>query len=285
MAAVHARLVGFVGACFVCATVSTQSPLMCRPAGRLSALPGLGEASGVTVSRHHQGILWSHNDSGSTLFALSFDGSIKGRVRLRVERLDDWEDLAVGPCPAGSCVYAADIGDNNRSRQRITIYRVPEPGVGDGTTAAAEAFHATYPDGPRDAEGFFMTSANDWFVVTKDVPVTLYRFPNPPKAGASVQLQRVAVLDGVLGKEKVTGASASPDGDWVVLRTGRSLLLYRASQLQSGNPGDALRFDLSALGEPQGEGVALGADGTVYLAGEAGGLNGTFARLVCSLPR
>ena len=249
-------------------------------------LPGLAEASGLAASRRHSGLLWSHNDSGSpVIFAVSTDGSIKGRVVVAGARVDDWEDIAVGPCPQGSCLYVADIGDNNASRQRITIYRVTEPASDDKTSPAADAFHATYPDGPRDAEALFVTSANDLFVVTKDEPVSLYRFPRALRSDSTVQLQRLATFGETLGKERVTGAAASPDGRWVVVRTQRSVVFFRAPALVGGNVRDALRFDVSPLKEPRGEGVALTADGTVYLAGEgAGRREGTLARIMCTLP-
>jgi uncharacterized protein YjiK len=168
---------------------------------------------------------------------------------------------------------------------------VPEPAPGDGTSQPAEAFHGAFPEGPRDAEGLFVTSENDLFVITKGerTSVSLYRFPRVPRPNATVKLQWIATLDTEadkpLARERVTAAAASPDARWVVVRTHRSVVFYRAADLVTGNIRQALRFDVSALKEPQGEGVALAADGTVYLAGEAGGGSGTFARLSCTLPR
>ena len=47
--------------------------------------------------------------------------------------------------------------------------------------------------------------------------------------------------------------------------------------------GRSIRASISAVREPQGEAVALGDGGTVYLAGEGGAKYsaGTFARLSC----
>ena len=70
----------------------------------------------------------------------------------RGANLIDWEDLSIGRCGSADCLYIADIGDNRESRDRITIYRVPEPAAGSGSTLPADAFHLTYPDRPHDAE-------------------------------------------------------------------------------------------------------------------------------------
>jgi hypothetical protein len=269
----------------------TTGTFSCRLAGPLGTLRDLPEASGLAISRRHAGMLWAHNDSGQPLiFAVADDGSVKGRVRIEGARVYDWEDVAVGPCAQGSCLYIADIGDNHARRDRITIYRVPEPAPGDATSQPAEAFHGAFPDGPRDAESLFVTSENDLFVITKGerTSVSLYRFPRLPRPNATAKLQWIATFDTAdksLARERVTAAAASPDGRWVVVRTHRSVVFYRTADLVAGNVRDALRFDVSALKEPQGEGVALDADGTVYLAGEAGGGSGTFARLSCTLPQ
>ena len=91
----------------------------CRPAGSLVRVPELPEESGVAVSRRVPGRLWTHNDSGeAVIFALDARGSVTARVRLTGASVEDWEAIAVGPCPAGSCVFVADIGDNDAQRKR-----------------------------------------------------------------------------------------------------------------------------------------------------------------------
>jgi hypothetical protein len=203
--------------------------------------------------------------------------------------VEDWEAVAVGPCQAGSCVYIADIGDNDARRKRITIYRVPEPAGAEDSVAVKEIFHATYPDGAHDAEALLVTPVGELFVVTKGdtAAVALYRFPRELRAGATHQLERVGNPRGP-GKpvetERVTDGAVSPDGEWVALRTRRQLTFYRAAELTKGNWRESRKVDFSAAGETQGEGVAIGADGAVYLAGEGGGKSqaGTFARLMCA---
>ena len=66
-------------------------------------------------------------------------------------QVENWEDIAVGPCPQGTCLYIADIGDNKATTETITVYRAPEPAPGD-TRPSTPSAHAIYPDGPQDAE-------------------------------------------------------------------------------------------------------------------------------------
>jgi hypothetical protein len=268
---------------------TTGSPEPCRVVGRPVALPALPEASGVAVSRRTPGVLWSHNDSGEpVMVAFDAQGTVTGHVRVAGARVIDWEAVAVGPCAAGSCLFAADIGDNDADRGQITVYRVPEPAPSDRMTGAAEAFHATYPDGPHDAEALFVTAAGDLFVVTKGETghIALYRFPQPLRAGSTVRLERVTVLGGrATKKDRITDAAASPDGRWIALRTRDVVTFYRTNELTSGRRGQAFHFDVRSLGERQGEGVAIAADGTVYLVSEGGGKKrpGTLARIACEL--
>jgi hypothetical protein len=270
----------------------SPAPPQCRQAGPLARVPELPEASGIALSRRAPGRLWAHNDSGEpVLFALDTDGRVIGRVNVTGAKVEDWEAVAVGPCAAGSCLYAADIGDNDAERQRISIYRVPEPDRTEGSTPASDVIHATYPDGPHDAETLLIAPDGGLFVVTKGDtgPVALYKFPHDLRAGESVRLERVG-RPRTPGKarrnDRITDGSVSPDGQWVVLRTPVALHFYPAVDFFAGNWREAPRMSLKALAEPQGEAVAFG-DGILYLAGEGGGKSrpGTFGRMVCGSDR
>ena len=260
----------------------------CRPAGGLARIPELPEASGLAVSTRVPGRLWSHNDSGEpVLIALDERGAVTGRVRLTGAAVEDWEAIAVGPCGSTSCLHIADIGDNDAARKRVTIYRLPEPAGATGSAAVADVFHATYPDGPHDAESLLITSDGRLHIVTKGEkgPVALYRFPRELRAGSSVELERLgqAGTDRPGKSSRVTDGAVSPDGQWTALRTGSTLVFYRTSELLAGRWNEAGRVDLAALDEPQGEAVALGANSAVFVAGEGGGKGqpGTFARFAC----
>lgn len=262
----------------------------CRVTAGPILLEGLRSASGVAASRRTDGLLWSHNDSGKpVIVALDASGSVIGRVQVAGAAVVDWEDIAMGPCPSGSCLYIADIGDNDGVRSSVTIYRVPEPDPHAATTAPAQVFHATYPDRPQDAEAFFVTASGQMFIVTKgeSAPIALYRFPTRVRPGATVKLERVGEVQSearVRKRERITGASVSPDDQWVALRTHNLVRFYRTAELTAGRWLEVDRADVRVLHEPQGEGVAIARDGTVYLVGEGGKHKqpGTFARLACT---
>ena len=258
---------------------AAQHPL-CTVTTGIVRLPGVEEASGVAFSRRNPGTIWSHNDSsGPELFAFDQSGHARGRVQVTGASVTDWEDLAAGPCREGSCLYIADIGDNHHVRPNIVVYRVPEPRPDDTMTESVEPWVLAYPDGPRDAEALFVTSTGRLFLVSKANAdqTALYRLPVPDSA-SSGRLEYVAQLP----LDRVTGADASPDGRWVALRTHTELLFYHADDLLTGKTTQPRRFDLRPLNEHQGEGVAFGPDGLVYLVGE-GGRSGTLATVRCSL--
>ena len=263
---------------------------VCRVEEASVALPRrLSEASGIAAGLRSTGVLWSHNDSGEPLlYAFGNDGRELGEVRVAGATVKDWEDVAAAPCPSGSCLYLADIGDNQASRASVTVYRLPEPTPTDRESRPAEAFQATYPDGPQDAEAFFVLPNGAIHIVTKGEtgPIALYRFPQPLRAGAPVRLERIVELAAAGGRrrDRITGAAASPDGQWIALRTLDAVDLYRAAELLRGTPGAPIRVDLRSLKETQGEGVGWGPAGTLYLSSESGKKSrpGTLARLTCT---
>lgn len=231
----------------------------CEVASGSVGFPEIPESSGLAVSRRNSALLWSHNDSGSAavLFAIDTAGTVHGRVSVPVATRD-WEDVSAGPCPSGSCLYIADIGDNRRVRPTVKIYRVPEPAPQDATTAPPEVFTATYDDGPHNAEAMFVVGA-DLFIVTRDRIGGLYR---ATVAGSQeLTFQRI----GQLGLTQVTDAETAPDERSVVVRTEHEAVFYRLDDQKLGDP--FLRIPLDGLKEPQGEGVAL--DGSkLYLSTE-----------------
>ena len=213
------------------------------------------ETSGLALSRRTPGVLWTHNDSGNEPFLYAFDstGTIMGHVRVSGAALIDWEDMAAGPCNAGTCLFIADIGDNRGRRDSISIYVVPEPLPTDSTTGPATVYHARYPGRAQDAEAIFVLPSGDLYVVTKGRrdSIALYRYAkSDQQPGRAVTLERVRALwpRPSSSINRVTGASASPGGERVAIRTYGTLLIYETdSLLGSGAP--RLTSSLRGLGE------------------------------------
>lgn len=266
--------------------------LNCRADGQLVRQPDLPEGSGVAASRRNPGILWAHNDSGKpVVLKLDEHGTTLGRLRISGAGVEDWEDIAVGPCGPESCLYIGDIGDNDGEREHITLYRAAEPAREASETSAAKVFRATYPDGTHDAESLFVTSDAEIFIITKGDPgpVALYRFPRPLRSDVVMQLERVGNplrSAGVRADDRPTAADASPDGAWVGVRTTAYAALYRTADLTAGHWLEMSRVDLTTVNEPRGEGITFGANGAIFLVGEGASLSraGTFARLACTIP-
>src|SRR5262249_40020432 len=89
----------------------------CQFGTRMTILPEIWEASGVALGWGSPPRLWVINDSeGPIVYGVEPDGRIADRVRVPGVTVQDWEDLASGPCPTGRCLFIADIGDNAAQR-------------------------------------------------------------------------------------------------------------------------------------------------------------------------
>jgi hypothetical protein len=274
-------------------TAASSTAPECRTIVADMPLPDeVRETSGLARSRRDPGRFWTHNDAGNDaeLFAVDAEGKLVQRVRVTGTQAADWEDLEVGPCESGDCLYVGDIGDNDAERERITIYRVSEPAPEASESLPAEALHARYPGGPRDAEALFVTDSGDLYLVTKGRrgPIALYRYPAPQRAGETVTLEPVRELfpEPADEQDRVTAATASPDGRWVGIRSYRQLFLYRTAELLGDGAVEPLTVDLGSLGHSQGESLVLDADGAVWVSTEAAKKNDRplWAHLRCTLP-
>ncbi len=254
----------------------SQPVRTCNAIGQPQFLPAVPEASGIVEAG---GALWTHNDQGPpVLFRFEAPGRATP-VTVAGATVGDWEDIAVGACRGGNCLYIADIGDNRGARERVTIYQVPVPEPGSTSTTAAVAIHARYPDHPHDAEALLITKQIGTFFITKEVPPRVYQFVASQNPGETGTLTLFRTLN---EKVRITGAAASPDERWVALRSNSTLFLYRLDDFAKG--GSPVRIDLASFKEPQGEGVAFGRDGELYLVSEGGGKNaaGILTRIHCA---
>src|SRR3990172_2869260 len=240
------------------------------------------ESSGVAMSRRHAGIIWTHNDSGDGpyIYAATFDGTIVGRHLVTGARAQDWEDVALAPCPdqPGDCLFIADTGDNSESRRSSSVYIVPEPdnvqtaGRSPRATSPARQLQFSYPDRPHDVEAMWIDPDGTVELVTKGLTGSILRFRLPHRTWERVPI--VAEAAGMLAIAPqralgrwITGGAISPGGARVALRTYTEVFFFAAGEsgplLQDGPP--------CWLGtrEPQGEAVDFIDGQTLVLTSEA----------------
>ena len=245
--------------CQACAAPSSQ--------GTLSDAR-VDEASGLVASKIHPHVYYLHNDSGDSarFFATDLTGADLGVYVLPEATANDWEDVALGPCAQGSCLYIADMGDNYRVRSDYALYRVPEPAtVGPGEHAVAfERIPFAYPDGSHNAETLLAhPTTGELLIVTKIAfgPASAYRFPRPLTAGGTVKLEKVAELEPPTGTGLITGGDVHPAGTGLLLRTYTNVFYGR---VEDGTLASALLgplYAVPAATEAQGEAVAWRAAG------------------------
>lgn len=231
----------------------------------------LAEASGMAASRVHEGVFYLHNDSGNTahVFAVKGDGATVGIFALAAANID-WEDIAVGPCPSGHCIFVADIGDNDAVRPGYTLYRAPEPATLGKADLAPEAFPFTYEDGPHNAETLLVHPITGEIVVVTKVkagPSAHYRAPSAWSAGEAAVFTRQGEIPLLAGSPRITGGSVHPAGLGVLLRT-YTHLHYFAASTPDAPLGETLSHapcPLPVAEEAQGEAVSWTATGDGYL--------------------
>lgn len=242
------------------------------------------EASGLARSQRDPEILWSINDGGSKprLFAMDVVGAHRGRITLEDARNRDWEDIASFTLDGEPWLLAADIGDNDNKRKKVSFYVVAEPDLAEDNKLREEPswqVEFRYPDGPRDAEALAVDTVNERVLILtkRDLPPMLYEVPLRPGTEGTVTAKwlgpieslprpsRQDVDQAIFTKDwhwQPTGMDLSPDGRLAVILTYRAVYVFRVG------PGEDLYDALSGRAYALGlgnfrdaESVAFSADG------------------------
>jgi hypothetical protein len=258
-------------ACGVCGTADWGTP------SALGTIPGnqLPELSGLASSQIHPGTLYAHNDSGDSARFFAIDESARFLARIDVPGAlaIDWEDMAVGRCPTGWCVFIADIGDNDLNRTDCTIYRVPEPATlpanGATITTTYDRLPFVYPDGLHNAETLLVDPQSQRiFVVTKEegsVSSRVYELPTPVTPNVRATLVFVGTLSVPWTAGAITGGAFNGCGDRILIRSKAAMFeLARSPSQDLVSIFGATPVSVPLAVEPQGEAVTYSADGSRY---------------------
>ncbi|MFA6297622.1 MAG: hypothetical protein WC642_00550 [Nocardioides sp.] len=153
-------------------------------------------------------------------------------------------------------VLVGDIGDNRGERDSVSVLRVPvERGE---RIVSPDVFELTYPGGPRDAEALLVHPVTRRiYVASKELfGGTLYAAPREPSGTGANRLEPVGPVIGI-----VTDGAFFPDGRHLVLRDYGRAVVYAFPSLERVG-------EVSLPDQPQGEGIAVAADGTLYVSTE-----------------
>jgi hypothetical protein len=265
------------GACTPCTSYAEPTVHAELQVTALSAL------SGIAASWRNPGVLFAHNDRArADVYALAPDGSLRAQYSLPGAEPIDVEDIAVGPCPTGTCLYLADVGGNVSQRTEYAILRTEEPSVPSSGTAepsavAFDRLRFEYDDAAnRNAEGLLVDpTTGAIYVVTKVAdgqPSDVYALPDPPLTDALNVATKVADLPVPrAGDMAASAAAAHPCGTGFLIRTYNAVYEFR---IPAGAPfADAFAVapaTVPAASETQSEGISYLPDGRGYLSSGEG---------------
>jgi hypothetical protein len=260
------------GACTACTSYVSMGTV-----GTI-AQAAITELSGLAASHLHADVYYGHNDSGDSprFFSIGATGAALGEFRVSGASAVDWEDISVGPCPSGSCVYLADIGDNAVARTEYQIYRVPEPSspmTQTPATVAGEKIRFVYPDGPHNSEALAVHPVTgDVYLITKvdAAPSKVYRLMAPLNASVVLTAALLGTITIPSGSKLVTGADIHPCGDRLLLRTYSNAWELVAPAGDFGMVPVASPQLVPTVFEVQGEAIAYPRDGRGYLTASEG---------------
>jgi hypothetical protein len=214
----------------------------------------IAESSGLVVRGDR---VFTINDSGDGPYVYAVDRASGETVAVTAFDDEDPDDLEAIAPGRGRSLWVGDIGDNRRSRGSIRVHHLePSP---SGGTVDASTFDLVYPDGSHDAETLLVHPRTEELLVVTKRPFiggVVYRAPSPLREGGLHQLEQVGSVSGM-----ITDGAFLPDGRHVVVRTMGGAAVYTY-------PGFDKVAEFRLPVQEQGEGIAVGDDGRVYLSSE-----------------
>ncbi len=229
-------------------TPKLRSPFdVAQLAGRIED-SRLVECSGMDTSSATSNLIWAINDSGDGpfIYALRYDGSSMGRLRVIGANNRDWEGLDTFMWQNRPMILIADFGDNQEKYASHILYIIEEPRcddqgfTDDAVVEIAWRIEFSYPGRNHDAEGVAVdVESGKVLILTKrDNPPVLYELPLIPQKDHAVakKITTVAHIPPPTTEDsrqkhgkyrsQPTALDISPDGSQAVVLTYKHAYLY-----------------------------------------------------------
>lgn len=228
------------------------------------------ESSGLAVSRKHEDLAYTINDSGSaaTIYAIRIStGEVVGTTSVRDPNWNwlDTEALAL----RGGTLWVADTGDNVQQRTDAALYAIDEPGPGR-RTVVPKRYPVSYEEGPQNVEAIAVPPKSGRILLLSKLSAggVVHRLPAKLRTNAV----NVAVPTSRATPAFTTDATYTADGKQVLVRN------YAVAEVRDAESWDLVRTDVLP-DQPLGETIALEPSGRSYLVGSEG-LNSALMRVV-----
>ncbi|GAB2969973.1 hypothetical protein GCM10027184_18890 [Saccharothrix stipae] len=239
--------------------------------------PRLEELSGL-VSNGDRWFAVNDSDNGRLQIQVLDRNCAISRTITAPNNPFDVEDLALAP---DGTLWAADTGDNGKSRETVALHAVSPDG-------SARLYRLTYPDGKHDAEALLLDGSGIPHIITKETlgSALVYRPASRLAEGVPTPMEQVArvsiggtdtpggPMQNSVVTRVVTGAAMTRDGRVAAVRTYTDAYLFA---VPDGDLAEALESEpvrVPLAGEPQGEAIAFDPDGTLLSASEFGNAGG-----------
>ena len=145
------------------------------------------EISGIVPYNFSKGYFWVHNDSGddANIYLIDSTSLLKVTVHIDGIKAIDIEDIARFKIGNDHFLILADIGNNRRNREELSLYVIKEPQVDFSTKLTSlkvplhQEIKIKYADKSRDAEAIFVDPLdNQVYILSKrNVRMTVGHIP------------------------------------------------------------------------------------------------------------
>lgn len=232
--------------------------------GKLTSA-ALTEVSGITPSYRNPSSFWVHNDSGdqSAIYLINSQALLTATVLLEDVKLIDAEDIAHLEIGGKPYLLLADMGNNLRDRDTLSLFLFEEPLVEPGhdnyriAKEKITEIKFRYTDKRRDAEALFVDPLdNTIYIISKrDFKSTVFKLSETDFLTPTTH-ELVAQLE--LPFTFVTAADIAPNGQYILIKNLTNIFMWERKEHDDLIGTLRTRFKSVAYQpEPQGEALCF----------------------------